>query len=337
MEQRFFATLHVQEKIVKDSSSGGAFTALTDAWFNRYGAQAVVYGCMMDESLKAKHIRATNAEERNRMRGSKYIGSDVSGIFRLVKADLEQGKFVVFSGTPCQIAGLKSFLSWVKCPCEEQLLTIEVICHGVASVEFFRDYIRHLEMRYKGNAVKCKFRAKNDPGKKQDMEVIFDNGKVYRATSTNYDWFYSVYLKDIILRPSCYKCNYCKQMRFADISLADHWGDARGELLSRSLVVINNDRGKVWMDYAAESVKTEEITKEQINQPHMNAPCTEPSEREAFWKCYRENGYLAAQRHIGNNTAKGKVLYFAVWLIDKMHLRLAAKKMKSLIVHFLRK
>lgn len=331
MEQRFFAAIHSQEATVKASSSGGAFTALTDAWFDYYGKQAVVYGCAMDENLKAKHIRAINVEERNRMRGSKYIGSDVSGIFRLVKEDLESGRFVVFSGTPCQIAGLKAFLACKNIRNEKRLLTIEVICHGVASVTFFDDYIHNLERQFRGKAINCKFRAKHDPGKKQDMEVIFDNGKVYRAASTRYDWFYSVYHKGMIHRPSCYQCRYSTLERFADISIADHWGDAAGEMVARSLIIVNSKLGETWMNYASTSMKVENISKEQVHQPQMIAPCEEPLTREEFWQCYRESGYLAAQRYMGNNTVRGKVMYLTVTLIDKLHLRNTAKKLKMFV------
>lgn len=330
MEQQFFVASHWDARICKHSSSGGAFTGITDQWFAQYGDLAVVYGCVLDEELKAKHIRAANREERNRMRGSKYIGSDVSGIFRRVAEDFAEGKYIVFSGTPCQIAGLRSFLNTKGIETGERILTIEVVCHGVGSVKFFNDYIEHLEKRYKGKAVACNFRTKKRPGKKQDMTVVFDNGKVYYAASTRYDWFYSVYLKNLILRPSCFQCRFAQQDRVADISIADHWGDLLGERHTRSLIVVNTEHGADWVMLALKNMSFDEIVWEKVNQPHMMAPCEKPNDYTLFWEVYRNEGYLSAQRLIGNYTAVGLLRSIIVYVLDRMHLIEAAKYIREL-------
>lgn len=329
MEQLFFAASHCDKQIAKASSSGGAFSAITDRWFRRYGAEAVIYGCALDEDLKAKHIRAVCPEERDRMRGSKYIGSDMSGVLRAVAEDLTQKKYVVFSGTPCQIAGLQAFLKATGIDARERLLTIEVICHGVSSVKFFDDYIRHLESWYRGKAVGCNFRTKKRPGKKQDMIVAFDNGKTYYAASTRYDWFYSAYLKDLILRPSCYQCRFAQRKRFADISIADHWGDAAGEHLARSLIIANTEFGAAWTQAAMQEMEYDEIRWDAVKQPHMKAPCKKPENHAVFWDTYRTGGYLAAQRLLGNNTVKGRMRSVMVYLLDRTRALQALKWLQS--------
>lgn len=337
MEQQFYAACHRDRSVAKASSSGGAFSAITDQWYAQHGELAVVYGCAMDENLKAKHIRAEAPEERNRMRGSKYIGSDMTGILRMVAQDLAQGKYVAFSGTPCQIGGLMAFLNAKGSLYVDKLLTIEVICHGVGSVRFFNDYLHVLEKHYKSKAVTCSFRAKSRPGKKQDMAICFLNGKVYHASSTKYDWFYSAYLRNMILRPSCYQCKYACRERIADISIADHWGDAAGEMIARSLIIANTERGNAWVEAAQRDMVVEKISWEQVRQPHMQVPCMKPADYQAFWDCYRAEGYLSAQRFLGNNTRKGRLRSAAVTLLYHLHLIETAKYGKVCIKKLVRK
>lgn len=186
----FYKARHGERQVVKSSSSGGVFTALSDEILREGG---IVYGCVLDSELKARHIRAGDAVGRNRMRGSKYIQSRIdSSTYAAVAEDLKARKAVLFTGTPCQISALLSFLT-LKNVDTEPLYTVECLCHGVASTRFFRDYVRHLEERFHGKALSCNFRAKRGAGQKQDMLVEFSNGKRYHASSTNYDWFYSVY------------------------------------------------------------------------------------------------------------------------------------------------
>lgn len=140
-------------------------------------------------------------------------------------------------------------------------------------------------------------------GQKQDMKINFANGEMYHASSTRYDWFYSVYLRNFILRPSCYECPFAQQERYADITLADHWG--YNDDKSYSLIVTNTRKGDVFINQCDESVV--EIPISEVNQPHMYRPCAKPDRRELFWSIYLERGYLDVQKWIGNNTLKGKV------------------------------
>lgn len=329
MQQKFYAAYHKDKSIEKASSSGGAFTALTDQWFAYYAEEAVVYGCIMDENLLAKHIRADNREDRNKMRGSKYIGSDISGVFPAVERDINLGKYVVFSGTPCQIGGLQSFLKAKKIRYSRQLLTVEVICHGVGSVRFFQDYIHKMENRYKSKAIACTFRTKSQPGKKQDIAIWFSNGKRYNASSTRYDWFYSGYLGNFVLRPSCYQCKYASRERVADISIADHWADEQGEMVSRSLMIANTELGEEWIAAANRDMEMEMISWQQVHQPNMQKPSEKPLNYDAFWACYKQDGYLAAQKMLGNHTLKGYARSAVVSILYRLHLIVLVKYLRS--------
>lgn len=331
MEKRFFAAMHKEDVVRKKSSSGGAFTAISDSWFKKNGDKAVVYGCAMTNSMQAVHIRAENTETRDMMRGSKYIGSLMSGVMQRVCEDLKSGKYVAFSGTPCQISGLIALVKAMGIRAEERLLTIEVICHGVGSVTFFKEYIAAQEKRFKSKAVACTFRGKSRPGKHQQMRIQFTNGKVYESPSVRYDGFYSAYTGNYILRPSCYRCRYAQQERYADISIADFWGDHEELMDTRSLIVANTPQGMAWIEAAGECLNYEPLRKEMIHQPNMNRPTQKPSDYESFWAVFDAEGYDGVHKYLGNSTFIGKVRYMLACFAYKLYIVELLRKLKKLI------
>lgn len=235
--------------------------------------------------------------------GGKYVQSDIKGLFLQIKKDLESGYKVLFSGTPCQNFAVVQYLQALHINAEN-LILLEVICHGVGSRRFFDDYCKHLEDQYKGKAVSINFRAKFRKGQNQDMAIEFDNGKVYHASSTKFDWYYSVYLHNLILRPCCYNCPFARKERFADLTIADHWGYQNEK--SYSLVISNSEKGAgILKGINAEEM--DEISEAEVRQPHMKSPCDRPVKRETFWNIYLDKGYLAVQRWYGNNTVKGRM------------------------------
>lgn len=330
MEQEFYIANHKNDSICKKSSSGGAFTAITDAWFKSNKENAVVYGCVFDEKLNAVHIRACNKSERDRMRGSKYISSDISGVFKSVEGDILAERYVAFSGTPCQIGGLKSFLKHKKIEISDKLLTIEIICHGVGSNNFFKDYIANLEEKYSSKAISCNFRAKSRPYKLQDMEVVFENSKKYNASTTRYDWFYSAYnVKNYILRPACYSCKFAKRERIADITIGDDWQGYITEKKASSVIVVNTQLGKLFAEKSLVDLNFKKVTENSVLQELFCGPAKKPADYEMFWNIYENYGYLAAQKYIGNNTLKGKIKYFLADIINKLNLSGLVKTIKK--------
>ncbi len=315
-----FSMIHKDAAVRKNSSSGGAFTCITDCVFERYDNVAV-WGCVLNEDNEAVHVRATDRRGRDAMCGSKYISSDPGNTFSGVRRDLETGCFVVFSGTPCQVAGLLSFLQ-VTGTNTEHLLTVDFVCHGVASNAFFADYLQHMEQKYKGKVVACRFRAHAQPGKKQDMELIFANGKKYNAPSTHHDWFYSVYLNNLILRPSCYACKFASMQGSSDITIADDWSVRDRDA---SLVFLRTPEALALLPYLQDAMEVREYETHQ-DIPNLGHSTPRPPRYEAFWNTYRNGGYLAAQTFVGNNTFKGELKYCAAKWADKLHIRDWVKK-----------
>lgn len=213
-EPVIFAARHNDIHEVETSRSGAAFIAISDYVLENGG---IVYGVGYKDHFKVVHKRATTKEERNEFKGSKYVQSDLDGIFKQVKEDLKEGYTVLFSGTPCQTAGLNSF---VGKKLRENLILVDIVCHGVPSPYIWRDYLAYIEKKYKNRVLKVDFRDKSRVGWSGHVEsFVFENGEKIESKIYT-DLFY----KHIMLRPSCGNCHYTNLKRPSDITLADFWG-----------------------------------------------------------------------------------------------------------------
>ncbi len=274
-----YAVKHKDEVIRAASRSGGIFTAVSDLILEEGG---IVYGCVLDDSFTAHHLRAATADERDRMRGSKYVQSNTSDIFRSVKVDLLEGKKVLFSGTSCQIAGLKAFLGGEY----DGLLCMDIVCHGVPSPLVLRDYLTWQESKNGAKVTHLDFRNKRFGWSTHIETLDLDNGK--QIDSRVYT---SLFYAHNILRPSCYKCPYKGVMHPADITIADYWGidkaapgfnDDKGV----SLVLVNNELGRTYFERACHSVDFKQTKLEDSMQPPLKGPFPCPPERGRFWDDY---------------------------------------------------
>lgn len=200
------------------SSSGGVFSALAMAVLEQGGT---VYGAAMQEGLNVRHIRVNTPEGLSTLRGSKYIQSDAGLMYRSVKKDLKQGCPVLFSGTPCQISGLRQYLKQDS----PLLLCVDIICHGVPSPKLFQEYIRLREnSQGSGQVTSVQFRDKRKGWKSFSMVCRFSHGEQPYAETLDRDLFMQGFLHNFCLRPSCYECPAHKERRYADITLGDFWG-----------------------------------------------------------------------------------------------------------------
>ncbi len=233
-----------------NSSSGGVFTALAKQIFNMNG---IVFGVAMSADNKtAHHIQINSIEEIHRLQGSKYIQSEVGNAYIETKNHLDNGKFVLFSGAPCQIKALNLFLGKEY----DNLITAEVICHGVPSTLLWHKYVNYIESTTGSIIEKVNFRSKKY-GWKSFGTAYCDRNRKYVFKFHFEDPFFRLFLKNICLRPSCYDCLAKDGKSGADISLGDFWGiekvapnfdDNRGV----SMVLIHTKKGRVFFDSVAE-------------------------------------------------------------------------------------
>lgn len=241
--QKAYAAVHKDYQVLAKSTSGGAFTAIADAVFAQDG---IVYGVAMMDNMQVKHIRTSNKEEFAVLRSSKYLQSDTGNTYQMVEQDLKQGKTVLYSGTPCQIDGLRHFLGKPY----ERLYTVDIVCHGVGSQAYFDKYLDFARKRY-GNIKTLRFRSKEYVGWSCGGDVVVVTGSsdcLKKIPYRDFDnYYYAYFLSGDIYRKSCYSCKYANMKRVGDFSLGDYWGVEKLHLPLNtfngcSLLVVNSDK-----------------------------------------------------------------------------------------------
>lgn len=264
------------------SRSGGIFAAISDQVLAQGG---VIYGAGMDKNFNVVHKRAVNATERDELRGSKYVQSDMHNAYRLACEDLKAGRLVLFTGTPCQVDGIKAL-----CPkgCEEHLICMDIVCHGVPSPRVWNDYKAYVERKYHGKIEKIDFRNKERFGWSDHWETVTINGKEHDSQV-----YMKMFYEHTFLREACYVCPYKNLQRISDISIADAWGvetanpefdDNRGV----SLVLINTLKGEKWFLDSLQGCDFKECALEKYMQEPLKRPFEKPDNTENVWKEYNE-------------------------------------------------
>lgn len=196
----------------KKSSSGGIFAELAKWVLEQNGC---VYGAAFDHSMTLRHIRVTSLNDLDSILGSKYVQSDLGHVFADVRADLKDDQLVLFCGTSCQVAGLKSYLGHEY----SNLLTADLICHGVPSPEMFQIYLSQV---VSDKVTDYQFRNKDRGLKKQETLIVGETGELLRQP-TQENKYYQGFLKNLYIRPSCHSCTFKGLNRVCDFTLGDYW------------------------------------------------------------------------------------------------------------------
>lgn len=235
-------------KIQLQSSSGGIFSALAAYVLQRGGT---VCGAALDSSLRVKHDMADTSEALGKFQGSKYVQSNLGDSFTVIRSYLEKGRDVLFSGTPCQVTALHAFLGRPY----TELITVDIICHGVPSPKAWETYLRWQGSVYGANAVSASFRDKRLGWKQSSVALGFDDGQEY-SMPIYQDAFMRAFLKNLCLRDVCYNCEFKTKTRCSDLTLGDFWGieDILPEFKSFSgvsLVILQSDKGRQLWDSIA--------------------------------------------------------------------------------------
>lgn len=291
-----FAARHRDMKEIAASQSGAAFAALSDYILEHGG---VVYGAGYDRHFRVVHKRASGREERDEFRGSKYVQSDMGGCFRQIRDDLRQGKTVMFSGTPCQTAGLASFIGDKL---RENLYLMDLVCHGVPSPGIWEDYLCYLEKKEKMPLTAVNFRDKGLKGWRYHIESF-----QFAHTRISYECLYTdMFYKHIMLRKSCHNCPYTNTARPSDITAGDFWGiecssaSVMGEdNKGCSLMLINTEKGKVWFAEIKDRLQTIQTGLHECLQPNLCNPSASHPKRDAFEKDYARYGFEKTLRKYG--------------------------------------
>lgn len=325
-QPRVYAVKHKDFNIRINSRSGGVFTALSDYVLKQGG---IVYGCILTDHFKAIHIRAETKEKRDLMRGSKYVQSDLQQTYKNIKFDLNKGLLVLFSGTSCQVSGLKSYLGSQF----DKLICVDIVCHGVPSPIIWDSYVKWMESKYQGTCINVDFRNKEKFGWSNHKEtlVIQDGfGKKIEVDSTIYaNLFYS----NNITRPACHKCPYKSIYHPGDITIADYWGvDKAAPGFSDnngvSLVLINNNTGNDLFSNIKQDIDYKECRIEDSMQEPLIRPYPIPKTRSLFWKRYNTWSFNRIVKEYGGIGKKAK--------IKQLHMKIKRKIHRLMRIHSMR-
>lgn len=291
---RFYVARHKSQEILLKSTSGGAFTAISDAVLQQNG---VIYGVDYDEDFHVLHQRAETPEQRDRMRISKYVQSDMGDTYAQIKADLKKGRMVLFTGTPCQAAGLRGFMG--SSPHIERLYICDLICHSIPSPLIWEEYKRLLEREKDGKFVSVQFRSKRDGWSRANSNkgFLFTTDKSPEVQED--DRFYHLFFKvGAITRPSCSQCRFTDVHRVSDLTIADYWGIETYnpewfDPLGVSLIMVNSTKGAALFDQCRQELHAEERPKEESlnEQKRLREPSQFPENRSLFWEEYRRLGF----------------------------------------------
>lgn len=305
-----FAAKHKQDNVRMSSTSGGAFTVISDEFLSKGG---VICGAVFDqESQKVKHILAYNHEERNKMRGSKYVQSELGNIFFEIKDLLDKDTKVLFTGTPCQTAGLLSFLGKDY----KNLLLVDIFCHSVPSPLIFQNAIDGEDV--KGICFRNKQKGWRDS---YEFSITRLSGKEVNTT------YLTMFFKGLINRPSCYSCRFTNVKRTSDLTIGDYWNINRVDKsfednLGVSCILVNSPKGKEFFNKIRNQLCCFETELSPSLQECLQRPVTETRSRNIFWKNYRKHGYEWCVEKYGHKTVSDKIKdSILVPIVRKLHIR----------------
>ncbi|MBN2731082.1 MAG: Coenzyme F420 hydrogenase/dehydrogenase, beta subunit C-terminal domain [Balneolaceae bacterium] len=303
-----YACWNRDEKIRFQSASGGAFSAFAGHILDQGG---VVFGAAFDNNLVVRHRAVHSSEDLGKLRSSKYVQSHIGHCYKEILNLLRQNRKVLFSGTPCQVAALYAFLGQDN----ENLMTCDMLCHGVPSPGLFSKYLEYLEKRFHGKLVDINVRHKCKGWGLNSTVAYFSDGRKRVLTGSDNSYMYG-FINCLSLRTACYRCPYTSVDRVGDITLADFWGigdlvpfrhDKRNGI---SLILVNSEKGRCLFAEGARQLCFEKRTLEEARhkQSKLSGPPAKPKNRRYFYDDYKELEYVElAKKHLVDKGLKGVI------------------------------
>lgn len=286
-----YAAYSTDETIRKNSSSGGVFSVLALKILSQGG---IVFGAAFDGVAKVKHIYIDNEKDLCKLRTSKYIQSEIGDSYKKAKEFLDKGRLVLFSGTPCQIAGLNKYL--IKS--YDNLYSQDVICHGVPSQRIWDKYIKSKQKSEKDSLISVNFRNKDFGWK--DFSLKYQFSKTSKNAHQYDDLFFNAFLNNIMLRPSCYECRFKDKNYYSDLTLGDFWGiqtvmPEMDDNNGTSLIICNTDKGKKLLTDVSNSLILKKAEYDEAIKYNSAAikSVNKPGSRDLFFKYLKHHSILS--------------------------------------------
>lgn len=296
---KVYAAKNTDEEILKQSSSGGIFTLLAEKIINDGG---IVFGAKFDAEWNVVHSWTDTIDGISDFRGSKYVQSTIGNTYSQAKEFLEQGRYVLFSGTPCQIAGLKKFLRKEY----DKLITAEVVCHGVPSPKIWNEYLNSLQIIDIGT---ISHKDKRTGWRSYSFSIRDKDGKLIYTEKASENKYLSAFIRNLTLRPSCFSCPSKSGKCLSDLTLADFWGieyllphmdDNKGT----SFICVNTQKGIEIINQI--NIKLDDADYKKSIQYNLciEKSVNQPAAREKFWEDYMINGIKALPQIRKENVLK---------------------------------
>lgn len=294
-----------EDKIRFNSSSGGVFPIIAERFISEGG---IVCGAAFDEKWHVHHTFINNVEEIRNLQSSKYVQSDMQGVYSRVGELLKEGKKVMFTGTPCQTAALSNYLRGFD---KDRLLLVDLFCHGVPSPGLFELYLKETINTDKIESIN--FRYKGDSWEKYRMHIKYD-GKVYSKSYTE-DPFLLPFCRSVSLRESCYSCKAKGFPRHSDLTLGDFWMIDRimpkeNDHKGMSLVLVNTENGKFWVDKTTDKASVIKLSTNALRDYYMNSgkPVSRPKNRDVFFERLKNEKLCNVYKQVSRRPIKQKVI-----------------------------
>ncbi len=298
-----YAASYKNKDISAKSASGGIFAALAKQVLTEGG---IVFGSAYTKQFDVEVISIEKIEDLPRLQGSKYVQSSMNSSFLKIKSELQTGRTVLFCGVPCQVEALKRFLGRSY----ENLLVVDIVCHGVPSNRMLKDYLAFLADKKQMEIQSIQFRTKTK-GQNVYGEIAYrqfsHTGEIaYRQEPliSYKSSYYKLFLNCQTFRDSCYHCKFAGTKRPGDISLCDYWGieDEHPDFVKEvekeglagiSAIMVNTNAGLAFFERLKQEFLLRESTVEQVakHNPQLQAPSVKTAERKQVMDCYRQSGY----------------------------------------------
>lgn len=280
---QYFGMQAKDEEIRYSSSSGGIFATLAQYVLERKGS---VYGAGYGENMEVAHQEVRSLVELESIKRTKYVQSNLNGVYKNIQQQLKQGKWVLFCGTPCQTQALRLFLNQSY----EKLILMDLICYGVPSPGIWQDYVRYLEYQHGGAMTDFSFRDKRNRNHGHTRSFMINDREYVESLFS--DAYCKMYFGNYILRPSCHACQFCTTDRNSDFTIGDFWGmeHVRPDLddgMGTSLVILHTDKARKIWDEIKECAVWFACEKEQALQPRLLGPTRAAKGRKLFMAAYK--------------------------------------------------
>lgn len=312
-----FAMYTTDEQKRMLSTSGGIFYILAEKFIEQKG---YVCGCIWDEHMEATHIVTNKISDIQKMRGSKYVQSDLKDCFIKVEELLKENNKILFSGTPCQIAGVKNYIGE-----NDNLYTCGLICEGVPSPMVLKRNVEELEKKYKKKVVNYNFREKCSDGWKNPYTACdFEDGSLLRRIPDLEDYYTIGFYQCLFLRNSCYQCQYKIDSKVADIIIGDFWGCAEKVIqesknMGVSAVIVSSKKGKEMLDTIYENSIIYETDLEKIAKENFPL-CQSVEKNENRDQFFRDLKRTTFSKAVFKNIKNNKIKFIIKQVLNKLHL-----------------